>query len=190
MLDLLTAHDLFAMAQYNNLRDEAMELFDRCLTEGTPVFLEQFVQLQLVTSPPRLELLNMVAVDVHQRLIALRSSLLEMHVNFVSTLQAEYGVDLKEFIHHDLYDTLLLMTPDSLLAMIVRQNEQLMPDNMDVIHKQLTTSHLSATQVAGDIRMTQQILATIADWVDSISAFSLRYVWYNSWEQRAHPHTH
>src|SRR5215813_12055956 len=91
MLDSTPNASFYTFAEVNYLRLEAMDLFERCLTEGKPDFLEAFVERQIMQEPPRLELLREVADELHQRLIGLREHHFDVRERAVRTLREKFG---------------------------------------------------------------------------------------------------
>lgn len=69
---MLEPFESYFMSEKDYLRLEAMDLFERCLTEGIPDYLMVFIEQQIVCTPPRLDLLNDMAEDLRGRLVSLR----------------------------------------------------------------------------------------------------------------------
>lgn len=69
---------LWSLNSMNTLRLEAMELFDRSLSERKALLMEVFIEQQLSQDPPPLDLLSQIAEDVHGRLMSLRQSHFEV----------------------------------------------------------------------------------------------------------------
>ncbi len=83
---------MFSLATFQTLRLEALDLFDRCLAERKPEYLERFLERQIAQEPPPLELLSQVAEDVHQRLLTLRQRHFEVCDQLRRTLEHQYGI--------------------------------------------------------------------------------------------------
>lgn len=190
MLDQRTALELFALVEYNSLRAEAMDLFERCLMEGTPQFLEHFVQQQLIADPPRLDLLLNVAEDVHQRLMTLRESLFDVRNQLLARLLDEYGVDISHFAPANSVEDFHRLQPHDLLGFIAYQYPDLSPAEVLTLERLFRTVLLTAAQLYGDIVMSRLLLNFILDWADSVSMSSIRHVWRNNWEPLSAPQIH
>src|SRR5690606_25880350 len=92
LMDDFGVMGLASLAELNYLRLEAMDLFERCLTEGSPACLETFIEEQLSHEPPRLELLREVGEDLHQRLLSLREYHYDVLERVWVTLSQDYGL--------------------------------------------------------------------------------------------------
>src|SRR5687767_3679503 len=86
------ASGAFSFAELNYLRMEAMDRFERCLTEGRSLPLESFVEEQLAQDPPRLELLREVAEDLHQRLQGLRENHFDVRGRALAALRDNFSL--------------------------------------------------------------------------------------------------
>ena len=136
-LNMLDSFEMFFMAEQDYLRVEAMDLFERCLTEGNPLHLMNFIQEHIAQDPPHLTLLQDIADDLQQRLIALR----------------KYHLDIHE--------------RDS-----ASQSDNVNPGS----------SWRMTTQLRDDVIMTEQLVDTLADWIDALTTVEVRRYWGNGWQ--------
>ncbi len=58
--------------EFQLLRFEAIETLEYCLTKGDSTVFLEFLESQVLSSPPRLELLRSIADELHLRLLRLR----------------------------------------------------------------------------------------------------------------------
>lgn len=189
MLDYQTAHELFAIAEHNNLRAEAMELYERCLTEGKPIFLEEFVHQQILNNPPRFNLLLHIAGDVQQQIILLSQSLLEIRTGLVTHVLKKYQIDLNHVDSIVASGDTSQFCPADMLDYL-RQNLTLDSTDLSSLELLFQTAHLTVVQLNDDIIMSQYLLELIVDWVDSLSIASFRHNWHSSWEPKSNPAIH
>lgn len=190
MLDQHLAQELYDLAEFNSLRAEALALFERCLSERTPLLLEQFVQQQLLADPPQLDLLLQVAADVHQHLIILQESRFDVRNWLLARLLADHAVDLSELLPPNALEEFHRLHIQVALAYIVRRYPHFNSSAFASMGRTIHTALLTAAQLQGDILMTRRLLAYILEWVDSVSLSSIRGVWGNIWEPLASPHIH
>src|SRR5262245_38004075 len=94
MLDDFHSLGLFSLAEQHYLRLEAMDLFERCLTEGKPDCLQAFFEQQISQEPPRLQLLRDIAEDLHQRLLSLREYHFDVRDRVMRSLHDDFKVDI------------------------------------------------------------------------------------------------
>src|SRR5690349_19329403 len=84
----------FAMAEFNQLRAQAFDLFDRCLAENNPAPIVSFIEKQVTNDPPHLPLLRDFADGLHQRLLSLRVYHFDVRNNVIKAFTDDYRVDI------------------------------------------------------------------------------------------------
>ncbi|MBZ0298068.1 MAG: hypothetical protein K8L99_36275 [Anaerolineae bacterium] len=170
-MDDFSVMDLASLAEMNYLRLEAMDLFERCLTEGNPGYLETFIEEQISCDPPRLEVLREVTDDLHQRLLSLREYYMDVVQRAWMTLRDDFGVSSPNpFEHHR-----QLSAPE-LIDQLQHDNPDLTAEETVLLVKMLDTSLSTSSQLRGDIHLTEQLYAYVLDWVDGLNAtFAKRY---------------
>ena len=165
---------LSSLAELNYMRLEAMDLFERCLTEGKPDSLKAFIERQISQDPPRIELLREVADDLHQRLIGLHDYYLDIWERTLVTLDRDFGL---------YFDLQTISAPfnqfeiEPLIKEIRAGNAQLSSQEEEVLRKMLDTSVETAKQLRADIGMTERLYVYICDWVAGLSATIGRRFW-------------
>lgn len=162
---------LASLAELNYLRLEAMDLFERCLTEGSPACLEAFIEEQLSHEPPRLELLREVGEDLHQRLLSLREYHYDVLERVWVTLSQDFGMKSEAM------DKTQLAGAAQIIAQLRVDNPNLSADEEALLLKMLDTSLNAANQLREDITMTERLYMCIMDWVDGLNATVARRFW-------------
>lgn len=183
MLDHFRSLSLFAMAELNYLRMEAMDLFERCLTEGSPDFLTVFIEKQILHDPPRLELLHDIAEDLHQRLLSLREYHFDVRDRVVKMLRADFHIDLNHFAPVSTLENYHLIEIDQLLSFVNLHNPRLSLQDLAVLRQVLAASLEMAAELHEDVSMTNFLFAYVMDWADGLSVAEVRRSWLNEWEQ-------
>ncbi len=162
---------LASLAELNYLRLEAMDLFERCLTEGSPASLEGFIEEQISQEPPRLELLREVAEDLHQRLLSLREYHYDVLERVWITLSQDFGMTSGSA------DRNQLLQVEQVIAQLQMDNPLLTGEDEALLRKMLDTSLEAAQQLRSDILMTERLYMCIMDWVDGLNAHIARRFW-------------
>lgn len=182
MLDDFHNLGLYAVAELNYLRLEAMDLFERCLTEGTPDLLTTFIEKQITHDPPRLELLHEIAEDLHQRLLSLREYHFDIRDRVVKMLRVDFQVDMARLAIGAL-DNYHLIEADQLLSFVASHNPRLATHDMGMLRNVLMTSIKMASELHDDVQMTESLFNFVLDWADGLSVSETRRAWLNEWEQ-------
>ncbi|MBZ0281241.1 MAG: hypothetical protein K8L97_10910 [Anaerolineae bacterium] len=183
MLDHFKSLSLFAMAELNYLRMEAMDLFERCLTEGSPDFLTAFIEKQITHDPPRLELLHEIAEDLHQRLLSLREYHFDVRDRVVRMLRTDFHIDLNHFAPVSALENYHHIEIDQLLGFVNSHNPRLTTHDLAMLRQVLDASMEMAAQLHDDVSMTNFLFAYVMDWADGLSVAEMRRSWLNEWEQ-------
>lgn len=179
MLDQLNAQDIFSLVEHNQLRTQAMDLYERCLTEGKPDYLISFVERQLLCEPPPLELLYDLLQDLHQRWVTLREHLFDTRNRLLNGLWSNYQIDLNPSgIVHSL-DEFHLIDPDQLLVSIRRDYPALSKHDLKQVRKEIATSLAVGYQLHSDAIMTTRMIRFVQDWAAGLCTDEVRRAWVN-----------
>ncbi len=163
---------LASLAELNYFRLEAMDLFERCLTEGSPACLETFIEEQISKEPPRLELLREVGEDLHQRLLSLREYHYDVLERVWTALKQDFGLALAEpFDHRQMPEA------DILIQRLQAANPDLSQQEEVLLRKMLDTSLEAASRLQRDVHMTEHLHGYILDWVEGLNATIARRYW-------------
>ncbi len=165
---------LSSLAELNYMRLEAMDLFERCLTEGKPDSLIAFVERQISQDPPRVELLREVSEDLHQRLMGLHDYYLDIWGRTLTTLGADFGL---HFDRRTASAPFNRFEVEAIIQQVRRENPEFTAQDESLLRKSLDTSVETAVQLRADIGMTERLYVYICDWVDGLSATIARRYW-------------
>lgn len=168
---------LASLAELNYMRLEAMDLFERCLTEGKPQFLESFIEQQISQEPPRLELLREVGEDLHQRFLALEENYMDLLNRVWRALHDDFGVEIGAL--DDLPEAYPHLECDNIIRGLREQNPTLADTDEALLRKMLDASLQTASQLRADIDMTEHLHQYVTDWVSGLSATVARRTWVN-----------
>lgn len=183
------ASGAFSFAELNYLRSEALDRFERCLTEGRAHPLESFVEEQLAQEPPRLELLREVAEDLHQHLLGLREHHFNVRGRALELVLATFGFDLSPMIPlQDLEHFHLLDINE--VWLYLRQQGNLDEKDEIVLRTLLEPAMLVASQLHHDVEMTQNLYNYIMDWVMGLNTTVVRRYWADAHYKTVDEHTH
>lgn len=170
------ASGAFSFAELNYLRLEAMDLFERCLTEGKTSPLETFVEQQISQEPPRLELLREVAEDLHQRLLALRESHFDVRERVLRTLYDDFRLDISPLIPLNALESYHRLNLDEVLRFLSQQPPFADHDEL-ALRTALDASLGTAAQVHRDVVMTEELYEYVMDWLMGLNATMARRTW-------------
>jgi hypothetical protein len=150
------------------LRSQAFDLYQRCLTDGTPTAMLQFVQEQIAHRPPRTTLMSEVVDHLSLRLQELREQYFEARDRLLYIVHKRYDVDLTPLLKTD-PDVYHQLPIDDLISAILQQRP-LRPDEETRLRRILKVSHAIAAQVYHDAEMTEQIRAFIHEWLMALTS--------------------
>jgi len=184
MLDDLRALGLFSFAEHSYMRAEAMDLFERCLTEGKPDCLQAFIEQQLLHEPPRLQLLQDIAEDLHQRLLSLREYHFDVRDRVLRALRDDFKVDITPLVPSNAVESYHLMQLADAVQSIRAQNTNLTDQDTVLLNNMLEASLEIAAQLQGDIAMTEHLYRYIVDWLNGLHVISARRAWTEHWDQK------
>jgi hypothetical protein len=167
---------LFSLATFQTLRLEALDLFDRSLSERKPEYFEHFVQRQVVQQPPPLELLSQLAEDVHQRLLKLRQRHFDARDDVRRALLHQYGFDVTPFLPADPVEYHRLDL-DETLAFFSRQQPYLNEDSHRSVQVLLQDALASAVEQYAEMALTESLYTYVMDWLMALHLVSVRGAW-------------
>jgi hypothetical protein len=170
------ASSVFSLAEIHYLRLEAMDRFERCLTEGYTTFLEEFVQQQIAQDPPRVELLREVGEDLHQRLLVLRENHFDVRARVLTRLRDDYSVDLSPLVPLKALESYHKLNADEAVY-YMKQRKTLTNKEEANVRKTLEASFNIAEQLYRDVVMTEYLYDYVMDWVMGLNAAVLHHFW-------------
>lgn len=167
---------LFSLAAFQALRLEALDLFDRCLAERKPEYLEHFLERQIAQEVPPLELLSQIAEDVHQRLQTLRQRHFELGDQVRWKLEQQFGIDSALFIPADLLD----YSPDKLdvfLHGVGCDGVQPGDSNCHALLLALQEARETSARLRADLNMADYLYQYLMDWLLALHVVTARGAW-------------
>ncbi len=146
-------------AEFQLLRFEAIETLEYCLTKGDSTAFLEFLESQVLSSPPRLELLRNIADELHLRLLRLREQQLDMGEQISAALSAHPSE----------------LPPQGLSAL--ETAEQPLPfstEEFPPLSKAVRSLLDVAHQLAADIQIAEDLYQTVMDWWMALSISASR----------------
>ncbi len=177
MLDDFRSLGLLSLAELSYLRLQAMDLFERCLTEGKPDHLALFIEQQIMQEPPRLQLLRDVAEDLHQRLLSLREYHFDVRDRALRVLRDDFQLDITPVAPANALENYHLLSSDEMLNYVRHQNPHLTNTDEMLVRNMLEASLEMASQLHGDIMMTESLHGYILDWLEGLQVLLMRNFW-------------
>jgi hypothetical protein len=145
-------------AEFQLLRFEAIETLEDCLTKGDGTAFLAFLEAQLLSSPPRLELLRSIADELHLRLLRLREQQLDTGQQLSAAL-------LKQGVTPP---SSLATQPTALERSQAQTSTALVgefPPLSTTVRSLLNMAH----QLATDIQIAEELYQTVMDWWMALS---------------------
>jgi hypothetical protein len=164
-------------AELNQLRTQALDLFDRCLAEGNPAPIIVFIERQLVGDPPHLQLLRDFAEDLQQRLISLRTYHYDVRENVVRTFADAYGVDITPLAAANDLSSYHRLDPQTVVAFAQSHGATLTEKDRLLLAKMVEASVRAAEHLAEDIKLTEDLQRLVLDWLEALSRTMGRRYW-------------
>jgi hypothetical protein len=177
MLDKAAGRSLFSLSDSTNLRLEAMQLFEQCLTSGEEAPFVSFIESQLVREPTRLDLLREIADDLQQRLLSLREYHFDVRDRVVRTFNESYGVDIASLAPSALLHQYHFLTPDEVLSFAREKGVTLDEKDAVLLRKMVEASLQMAAQLYADILLTTRLHDLVLDWLAAMSIAVNRQFW-------------
>jgi hypothetical protein len=165
------------LAEINQLRVQALDLFDRCLAEGNPAPIIIFIERQLVGDPPHLQLLRDFAEDLQQRLISLRTYHYDVRENVVRTFADAYRVDITPLAPANDLPSYHKLDPQKVVAFAQSHGAALTEKDRLLLAKMVEVSVKAADHLAQDIKLTEDLHRLVLDWLEALSRTIGRRYW-------------
>lgn len=165
---------MFTLATFHTLRIEALDLFDRSLSEGKLDYLERFIEMQVAQEAPPLELLSQIAEDVHQRLLGLQQQHFDARDGIRRTVELQYGVDLTPLLPIDPLEYHRLNIDD---ALNVKGTQQLTDENRQLLRQMLQDALLTGARLYEEMSVAEYLYKYLTDWLMALHIISVRGSW-------------
>lgn len=159
--------------EYTQLRTRAINLLDRCLTEGDDRQLLSFVEEQIVHEPPRITLLRELADDLQLRLLSLKEHRFDVRDRIVNLFR-DYGVDVTGVAPPDALDRYHTLTAADLMGCVGRSQATLAAQDAMLLRKAVEASLITTAQLTADIELTARLHRYVVDWLRGLNAVEAR----------------
>lgn len=159
------------------LRLQALDLFDRCLDQGSLTPIMSFIEEMLADEPPALDSLRSLAGDLQQRLFVLRTKLYNVRDKLVSTLTTDFALDVTPLMPAEALIRLHLVAADQVMDFAQMHNQHLNPHELGTLQDMITSAISVAASIHRDVEITQSLHMLILDWLDAFSAVASREYW-------------
>jgi hypothetical protein len=160
------------------VRKEALNLYERALSEGNPAPLHQFLEQYLAMSPPPFDLLYDIADDLQQRQIALRGYYFDVRDNVVQAFQKTYQLDIARFSPAEQLFRYHLRDAHSLITQIQQSGHFFSEGETHLMHRMLESSLQICAGVYRDIQLTRQLQDMLEDWLTAYQTVFIRQEQY------------
>ncbi len=165
------------LVELDQLRVEALDLYDRCLVENNPMQVIHFIERQLSHTPPRIQLLRHIADDVQQRLFSLREYHFDLREKIIKTFDEIYEVDVTPLMPPDQLETYHTVAPQAFLDYAIMQGLEVDSQEKMLLVEMIQTSRDIASQLQSDIQLTSTLHTMIQEWINALSATTARMGW-------------
>lgn len=180
MLDYELGQSPSTLAEFHQLRLEAMRLFDECLTSGNELPFVQFIERQLAQPVPPLHLLREIGDDLQLRLLALKAHHFDVRERVVSTLSESFGVDITALAPASQLEHYHKLEAATLIAFVRQHGQDLSEDDLALLHHMIVASLEMAAQLQGDIQMTHRMHRLVVEWLGGMHSSTVRQQWPGS----------
>lgn len=167
---------MFTLANFHTLRIEALDLFDRSLSENKLDYLERFIEMQVAQEAPPLELLSQIAEDVHQRLLNLRQRHFDERDEIRRTVEIQFGVDLTPFLPVDPLEYHRLNI-EAVLNLSGAQQAALSEEKRLMLQQTLQDALLTGAKLYEEMSVAEYLHSYLTDWLMALHIISVRGSW-------------
>lgn len=165
---------MFTLATFHTLRIEALDLFDRSLSEGKLDYLERFIEMQVSQDAPPLELLSQIAEDVHQRLLSLRQRHFEERDDVRRSVAVQFGVDLTPFLPVDPLQYHRLNVDDAVKLSVSKVLDE---KHQQQLRQTLQDAIQEGLRLYEEMSVAEYLYQYLTDWLMALHIISVRGSW-------------
>lgn len=148
------------------LRQQAQYLYEDCLTAGNPLALTQFLEQQILQSPPPVGLFQDIASDLQQRCLLLREHYFDTRESIVQVFSDAYNADITTLTPPSRFDQYHHLEAEALLQ--ATWQLQLSGQEQTLLLKRVKASLTLCRQLNSDIELTMQLQALVQDWLGAL----------------------
>jgi hypothetical protein len=166
-----------AMAELNQLRSQAFDIFDRCLAENNPAPIIAFIEKQVTDDPPHIPLLRDFADGLHQRLLSLKVYHFDVRDNVIKAFTNDYGINITPLLPANALDQYHLLDTLKVLEFAQAKGKDLTEKDMLMLGKLLEASVKAAARLQIEISLTTELQNMVNDWLAALNATVGRRYW-------------
>ena len=171
------ALSIFAQAELQQLRAQALDLFDKCLVDNNPAPIVAFIERQVMSDPPHLPLLQEFARSLQQRLLSLRAYHYDVRDKVIQTFTDDYGVDITPLAPPSEIDDYHKIDSEKVIEFVQAQLASESAEELDILTKLLNASIAMAARLYSEIQLTRELHTLVTDWLDALNATVGRRYW-------------
>ena len=164
-----TDFNLQNLLYLRQMREEALNLYDYCLTEGTAAPLIKFIEEQIALDPPPLLLLYEISDDIQQRILVLRENHFDVRHQVVKAVQDLYQADVSRIFPSDKLESYHLIDVNDIIGDLQGQGISITDEEMVLLVNLLRKSRDTASQLQQDIHLTEGLQMMVHDWVQALT---------------------
>jgi len=158
--------------QGDPLRMQAIDLFDRCLTEGNPAPIIAFIERQVTGEPPHLQLLRDFGEELQRRLLSLRTNQFDMRIRVVQSF-ADYGIDITPLMPANAVEHYHQIA----IQGVIDYAQSLSANDRLLLIAMVELSIKTAARLNDDIKLTADLQRLVTDWLEALSSTVGRRYW-------------
>lgn len=181
MFDEFDLEELFDSTGPSHLRSQALDLFDRCLTQNDPALMIAFIERHVVQDPPPLHLLRAIEEDLQQRLHSLRTHRFDIRSRVIQVFADSTHIDIVPLMPADALEQYHLLQSASIMEYVKQcstsRTDMPTAQEMLLLHKLLEASIEAVDRLQTDIRLTMQVHKLVIDWLEALSSTNGRRNW-------------
>lgn len=168
MIDAYHHMNFHSLLELKRLCEEALTLYDYCLTEGDPEPLSHFIEEKLAEEPPPLLLLYEIADELHQRLVTLQEHLYDVQQQLVAVLQEMYQTDVARLLLPDRLGLDQLIDEEAILHVLSEQGITIVDEERPLLRQMIRRALATADRLQRDVQLTITIQDMVVDWVNAL----------------------
>ena len=180
MNDDFNALSFLAMAELNQLRAQAFDIFDRCLAENNPAPIISFIEKYVTNDPPHLPLLRDFNEGLHQRLLSLRVNHFDVRHNVIKTFTEDFGINILPLLPANQAAQYHELDIQAAKAYAREQGQHLAEKDLLLLGKLLEVSVKTAANLHAQIKLTGDLQKLVHDWLEALNATVGRRYWSES----------
>jgi ribosomal protein L9 len=159
---------------FERLHQEALECYERSLSDNTLYHLQHFVEQKLLLNPLRVELLYELVNELQNRLSALREYHFDIRKRVVQALFDIYQTDITHLAPADQLHRYHQLKSDDVIRAIEKNGIRVNRKERSVLADMVESSTEISAQLYGDIELTFQFIIMLEDWLMAYNINSVR----------------